>query len=193
MKTYFPILKYILLGLEFFFIANFICLWNIGDFTEKEDAANKIIIFLMTQNGIAFVVLGAISFFIWRKQEDKKRDAPFQSFIITTDAGKRIREVFLEGRKSLCFVKKSGKDFVCEETGEHNPKDLVYAVLNLYEGNWYIEAVTEQHPIGLRRGDETTIYRLKTAIPYRLCPSDILYIGSNKILVKESNHNGLEG
>lgn len=191
MKTYFPILKNFLLGLELFFIANIVCLWNIGDITSKEEAAYKIIKFLMLQNGIAFVLIGAIVFFICKNQGDKKKNVPFHSFIITTSAGKRIREVFLEGKKSLCFVKKSGKDFVCEETGKYNSEDLIFATLNLYEGNWYIEAMAEDYPVGLRRGEESVVYRLKTAIPYKLCPSDVIYMDSNKILITESN--GLEG
>lgn len=191
MKTYFPKLKYFLLGLELFFIANIVCLWNIGDIASKDEAAYKIIVFLMFQNGIAFILLGAISYLIWKNQEDRKKNDPFHSFIITTSAGKPIREVFLEGKKSLCFVKKSGKDFVCEEIGENHSGDFVFATLNLHEGNWYIEAMTEHYPVGLRRGEESVIYRLKTAIPYRLYPSDIIYMDSNKILITEPN--SLEG
>jgi len=58
-----------------------------------------------------------------------------------------------------------------------------YAVVNCVENNWYIERVFEERSVGLKRAGEQFVYRLKTGMSYRLQINDIIYIGTERLLV----------
>ena len=187
MKAYFPILKYFIIGVELIFVGNITYLHYVRHSLATEKTLYQIILFLMIQNGLLSLSTGIICFCIWEKNKEIVKTSPFCSFVIVNKSGKKIREVFLEDKKSFFLVKKNGKELICIETGQTDFREPIYAVFNLFEGNWYIENVSEQYPIGIRRGEEAVIYRLKNNMPYRLCPSDIIYMDSTKILIKERN------
>ena len=58
-----------------------------------------------------------------------------------------------------------------------------YAVVNCVENNWYLERVFDERSVGLKRAGEQFVYRLKTGMSYRLQINDIIYIGTERLLV----------
>jgi len=58
-----------------------------------------------------------------------------------------------------------------------------YAVVNRVENYWYVERVFEERSVGLKRAGEQFVYRLKTSMSYKLQVNDIIYIGSERLLV----------
>lgn len=58
------------------------------------------------------------------------------------------------------------------------------AVLNLVAGCWYLEILTGDYPVGLKRETEEMVYKLKKGMPYRLSTQDMIYLNRSKILVK---------
>jgi len=58
-----------------------------------------------------------------------------------------------------------------------------YAVVNRVDNHWFIERVFDERSVGLKRAGEQFVYRLKTGMSYKLQQNDIIYIGSERLLV----------
>jgi len=58
-----------------------------------------------------------------------------------------------------------------------------YAVVNRVDNFWYVERVFDERSVGLKRAGEQFVYRLKTGLSYKLHLNDIIYIGSERLLV----------
>jgi len=58
-----------------------------------------------------------------------------------------------------------------------------YAVVNCVDSYWYVERVFEERSVGLKRAGEQFVYRLKTGMSYKLQINDIIYIGTERLLV----------
>ena len=112
----------------------------------------------------------------------------FRSYVISGD-GKIKNQVLLKGRNSLMVTgKKDGKEVFVENTGEAKEGRYLYGICKLVAGHWYFEVSPGSRPVGIRKGGEGIIYRLKENIPYPLSVQDIIYVDTCKITIKEQKY-----
>lgn len=127
-----------------------------------------------------------VSFLEYRK---KKRSSPFKALYIISGDGKIKNQVLLKGRNSLMVTgKKDGKEVFVENAGEAKEGRYLYGICKLVAGHWYFEVSPDSRPVGIRRGEEGIIYRLKENIPYQLSVQDVIYVDTCKITIKEQKY-----
>ncbi|HBA97505.1 MAG TPA: hypothetical protein DCZ23_05295, partial [Lachnospiraceae bacterium] len=81
--------------------------------------------------------------------------------------------------------KADGKEVFIEDYKKEVKGRYIYGVCNLIAGIWYIEAFPGSHALGIRKGGESVIYRLKEELPYRISGQDIIYAGTCKIMMEQ--------
>jgi hypothetical protein len=99
--------------------------------------------------------------------------------VLLSETNALMDEFSLANRKSALIVKGDFID-ICLQN------DLAadeYAVINCVANYWYIERVSDTLSVGLKRGGEQYVYKLKPALCYRLYSSDIIYIENERLLV----------
>ncbi len=127
-----------------------------------------------------------VSFLEYRK---KKLSSPFKALYVISGDGKIKNQVLLKGRNSLMVTgKKDGKEVFVENTGETKEGRYIYGICKLVAGHWYFEVSPGSRPVGIRKGGEGIIYRLKENIPYPLSVQDIIYVDTCKITIKEQKY-----
>lgn len=90
----------------------------------------------------------------------------------------------LDNIHSLFIAKKGKNEIVIDHTQKNELDSYEYAVLNFVSGHWYIEVLSGKYPVGLKKENDSVIYKLKLGMPYKLNVNDIIYIDSNKILLR---------
>jgi hypothetical protein len=58
-----------------------------------------------------------------------------------------------------------------------------YAVINRVGGDWFIERLSDEYGISIKRADENLVYKLKINLNYKLGAYDILYVGADRFLI----------
>lgn len=120
----------------------------------------------------------------WMK---KDHTSPFEALLLVNSEGKIKREVPLEDKHSFLITgAKNGKEVFVESVQGSSSGRHLYGVCNLSGGCWYFEVLSESRPVGLKRGAENAIYRLKVGIPYQLAASDVIYADTCKIVMKQN-------
>lgn len=116
----------------------------------------------------------------------KKRYSPFEAMLLISGEGKVKSEILLQGKSSLMVTgRMEGREVFIESDGEAKEGRYLYGICNLVCGSWYFEAAPGSRPVGLKRGMENRIYRLKEEIPYRLSEQDVLYADTCKIVIRQ--------
>ncbi len=119
---------------------------------------------------------------IWMKRENT---SPFTSILIVDGDGKIKREVTLQDKASFLVTgAKKGKQVFVESMHEPASDRHVYGVCNLANGSWYFEILSKTRPVGLKRGSENRIYRLKEGMLYQLKETDVIYADTCKLVFK---------
>lgn len=140
----------------------------------------------------SILVIFILIFFRYRKQ---KRSSPFKALVLISNIGKIRSEISLQDKCALVITgKEDGKEVFVESAGVSQDAAAdarIYGVMNLVSGCWYIEAVSGIWPLGLKRANESEIYRLKEGIPYRLSEADVIYANTCKIVMRQQKD--LEG
>ena len=127
-----------------------------------------------------------VSFLEYRK---KKLSSPFKALYVISGDGKIKNQVLLKGRNSLMVTgKKDGKEVFVENAGEAKEGRYLYGICKLVAGHWYFEVSPGSRPVGIRKGGEGIIYRLKENITYPLSVQDIIYVDTCKITIKEQKY-----
>lgn len=135
-------------------------------------------VFLAVCIGIFFMIL----FFQWIKRD---QTSPFEALLLVDSEGKIKREVSLQDRYSFSITgAKNGKQVFIESIHDPDSGRYLYGVCNLSGGCWYFEVLSKSRPIGLKRGTENVIYRLKEGMLYQLDAADVIYVDTCKIIIK---------
>jgi len=89
-------------------------------------------------------------------------------------------EFYLEKKTStlICL-----SDMVYLSHLEGKTKDEEYASLNRVGDIWYLERLSDERNVGMKRFGEQYVYKLKTNIVYKLRINDIIYIENDRLLV----------
>ena len=137
-------------------------------------------IFMTLLIALSMAALSVVIFSAWSLF--KKTRATAQSItriVLLSEANTPKEEFSLINRTSVLIGKRDTVYFRSEI-------DLAvdgFAVVNRVENYWYVERVFEERSVGLKRAGEQFVYRLKTGMSYKLQINDIIYIGSERLLV----------
>lgn len=144
------------------------------------------IVYLFFLQSVFFAVCIGIFFFILFLQWIKRDHAsPFEALLLVDSEGKIKREVSLQDRSSFLITgAKNGKQVFIESMHDPDSGRYLYGVCNLSGGCWYFEVLSKSRPIGLKRGTENVIYRLKEGMLYQLAAVDVIYVDTCKIMIK---------
>jgi hypothetical protein len=58
-----------------------------------------------------------------------------------------------------------------------------YAVANRVGSDWYVERISDERSIAIKRAGDQYVYKMKANLSYRLYANDILYVGDERLLV----------
>ncbi len=157
---------------------------NILPFAAEEPVKRLGCLFLVQSIFFAACILMFFLAFVLRLRK-KRHTSPFDSFVLISGKGKIAGELLLHDKHSFVVTgKKSGKEVCFGRGGDVAPDRYLYGICNLSCGCWYFEAAPGR-PVGLRRGNEGMVYRLKAGIPYRLFETDVIYVDTFKIAVRQ--------
>lgn len=176
--------KGLFLCLELYFVINIFCILIYLFAIETEKSIQIIAKLFLIQN-IVFASLSGVGYYYFTKAWKNSYIAPSYSFVIMKNEGKQIKNISSQGYCSL-FILKKENDVVIETIEAVDSSITNFAVLNKVEDDWYIEVLSGKYPVGLKKRNDTIVYKLKDTIPYKLSEGDIIYINTNKILVKTS-------
>lgn len=142
-------------------------------------------LFLIQSICFAVCILAVFLLDFLRKMK-REYTSPFESLLLVNGEGKIKSEFLLRDKHSFLITgKKNGREVFAESTPQPEPGRYLYGICNLVGGYWYFESVSGERPVGLRRGNENVIYRLKQGIPYQLSASDVIYADTCKIVIKQ--------
>lgn len=180
MKTNSFFKKGIVFCLELYFIINFFYLtWYVLDLAV--DKSTEIITFLLICQNIMFAFVVAAIYVYGQKKN--KNQVPY-SLVISSDEGKIVKKVPLYQEQSFFIIKKGNELFV-EYSDKKEAEIYIFAVLNFISGDWYLESFSAKYPIGLKKIQDSVIYKLKTTMPYKLSYGDLIYIDNKKIRIEK--------
>lgn len=151
------------------------------------DKTNKSIIFIfLVQSVFVVAAMFSIIMVLIFHYHKKKQNSPYETVYLVTGDGKIKNRFLLQGRKSFIITgKPDGKEVFIEDYGKLRHDKYIYGVCNLVSGIWYLEAFPGSRPLGIRKGGESVIYRLKEEIPYPVSCQDIIYVDNCKITMKQ--------
>lgn len=103
--------------------------------------------------------------------------------ILLSESNSFKKEYPLDDRKSALIGKGEHSYIDLENTGYPHLIGYEHAVLNRVQNVWYVERVSDEGRVGLRRAGSQFVYKLKTGNYYKLSAYDTLYVANEKLLV----------
>lgn len=177
-------IKSILVCLGIYFLISCYYLYNHVLLLTTKQPLRNMTYYLISQNIIIALVL-LTGFICWKTIKQKKTQvSSIQSLTIISKSGTLQMERTLDNIHSLFIAKKGKNEIVIDHTQKNELDSYEYAVLNFVSGHWYIEVLSGKYPVGLKKENDSVIYKLKLGMPYKLNVNDIIYIDSNKILLR---------
>lgn len=157
---------------------------------DKEPWRDFVCLFLI-QSVFFAVCIFAVFVFLFLQRFIHDNTSPFETLLVVNSDGKIKREVLLSDKHSFLITgAKNGKDIFVESIYNSESSRHLYGVCNLVKGCWYFEVMSKGRPVGLKRGCENVIYRLKEGMLYRLTAADVLYADTYKIVMSERKVTG---
>ncbi len=153
--------------------------------SEGKSWRNLVCLFLI--QSVCFAVCIFAVFAVWIAERMKKdRTSPFEALLLVTAEGKLKKEILLWDQQSFLVAgAKNGKDIFIETVHDPDSDRHLYGVCNLVGGSWYLEVLSQSRPIGIKRGPDNVIYRLREGNLYKLTAADVIYADTCKIIIKE--------
>ncbi len=154
-----------------------------------EEAWEDLVCLFLVQSVFFAVCIVAVLIFGFLQQKREEEQSPFASLLIISGEGKIKREVPLQGKRSFLITgKKNGKEVFIETVQNSEAGRYLYGICNLIHGQWYFEAVPGSRLVGLKRGAENIVYKLKAEVLYQLFPADVIYAGTCKIVMRKQKN-----
>lgn len=180
------ILRYILTGVFVYLLLQvfYLCFYLLPSAADKTD---KSIIFIFLVQSVFFAAaIFSIMLVLISRYQESENPSPYETVYIITGDGKIKNRFLLQGRQSFIITgKPDGKEVFIEDYKKSVQGRYIYGVCNLVAGVWYIEAFPGSRLLGIRKGGEGVIYRLKEELPYMVSCQDIIYAGTCKITMEQ--------
>ena len=180
------ILRYILTGIFAYLLFQIFYLFFYF-LPSTADKTYKSIIFIFLVQSVFFAAATfSIMLVLISRYQKSKNASPYKTVYVITGDGKMKNRFLLQGRQSFIITGKTdGKEVFIEDYKKEVQDRYIYGVCNLIAGVWYIEAFPGSRALGIRKGGESVIYRLKEELPYRISDQDIIYAGTCKIMMEQ--------
>lgn len=154
--------------------------------SAQEGPLRDIVSLCLIQSVFFAVCIFAVFVLLLAERFRRDQTSPFASLLLVDGEGKIKKEVLLQDLHSFLVTgAKKGKQVFVEQIQDPDADRYLYGVCNLVRGSWYFEALSESRPVGLRRGEENVVYRMKEGIPYQLTASDVIYADTYKIVMRQ--------
>ncbi len=174
---------FVYLLIQIYYLSNYIV-----PSATKEPWRDFVCLFLI-QSVFFAVCIFAVFIFLFLQLIKRENTSPFDALLLVNSEGKIKREVLLSDKHSFLITgAKNGRDVFIESIHDPDSDRYLYGVCNLVNGRWYFETMTASRPIGLKRGNENVIYRLKEGMLYQLDASDVIYADTCKIVIREQKN-----
>lgn len=145
-------------------------------------------LFLIQSVFFAVCIFAVFLFFIFQRMK-RDRTSPFEALLLVNEEGKIKKEVLLQDRHSFLVTgAKNGKGVFIDSMQDPDADRYLYGVCNLAGGCWYFEVLSAGRPVGLRRGTDDMIYRMKEGMLYQLTAADVIYADTYKIVIREQKN-----
>ncbi len=152
----------------------------------KEGPWRDVVCLFLIQSVFFAVCIFAVFVLLIAERFHRDQTSPFSSLLLVNGEGKIKKEVFLQDQHSFLITgAKKGRQVFVEQIQDPDADRYLYGVCNLVRGRWYLEVLSESRPVGIRRGEENVVYRLKEGIPYQLTASDVIYADTFKIVMRQ--------
>ena len=172
---------FVYLLIQIYYLSNYIV-----PSATKEPWRDFVCLFLI-QSVFFAVCIFAVFIFLFLQRMKRENTSPFEALLLVNSEGKIKREVLLSDKHSFLITgAKNGRDVFIESIQDPDSDRHLYGVCNLVNGRWYFETMTVSRPIGLKRGNENVIYRLKEGMLYQLDAADVIY--ACKIVIREQKN-----
>jgi len=148
-------------------------------FSESENFLSNIILAQLI--GFAVVSLLIAVYGVWPKLTlSHEQSSRITKMALLSESNTIMNEYHLDNKTStlICL-----SDTVYFNFLEGNKNNEEYAVLNKIGNDWYIERISEERNVGIKRAGEQYVYKLKTGSVYRVQNNDVVYIGNERLLV----------
>lgn len=171
---------FVYLLIQIYYLSNYIV-----PSATKEPWRDFVCLFLI-QSVFFAVCIFAVFIFLFLQLIKRENTSPFEALLLVNSEGKIKREVLLSDKHSFLITgAKNGRDVLIESIYDPDSDRYLYGVCNLVNGRWFFETMTASRPIGLKRGNENVIYRLKEGMLYQLDAADVIYADTCKIVIRE--------
>lgn len=128
-----------------------------------------------------------IGLFLWVRMGKRiKRQSDINKLVHLGKDMRPLTEVSLYGRTGIIIGRNTTGQLVELDLSNGDGAGEVaqeHAVLNYAGGAWYLEAVNENHRVGIRKGGDSLVYRVKAMTPYKVGKGDLIFIAHEKIAV----------
>ena len=174
---------FVYLLIQIYYLSNYIV-----PSATKEPWRDFVCLFLI-QSVFFAVCIFAVFIFLFLQRMKRENTSPFEALLLVNSEKKIKREVLLSDKHSFLITgAKNGRDVFIESIQDPDSDRHLYGVCNLVNGRWYFETMTVSRPIGLKRGNENVIYRLKEGMLYQLDAADVIYADTCKIVIREQKN-----
>ena len=174
---------FVYLLIQIYYLSNYIV-----PSATKEPWRDFVCLFLI-QSVFFAVCIFAVFICLFLQRMKRENTSPFEALLLVNSEGKIKREVLLSDKHSFLITgAKNGRDVFIESIQDPDSDRHLYGVCNLVNGRWYFETMTVSRPIGLKRGNENVIYRLKEGMLYQLDAADVIYADTCKIVIREQKN-----
>jgi amino acid transporter len=102
---------------------------------------------------------------------------------LLTDSNSTDRLFLLSGKESALIGKGDEAYVDLEHAEQSHLISYEHAILNQVADNWYLECVSEEFEVGLKRAANPYVYKVKPGICYKLYINDVLYIAGERLLL----------
>lgn len=135
------------------------------------------------------LVFVMILFFLKKRQPTqevyKQKESVIRKYVLITRDGETEKEWSCKGVNSFLIGKGTVSHSVDIDLSDTYYAQYVsneHAVLNFFDGYWYIEDLNSANGVGLKKRGEEYSLRLKPLTSYKVDGGDIIYISKVKIL-----------
>ena len=102
---------------------------------------------------------------------------------LLSDSNSTEKLFLLSGKESALIGKGDEAYIDLENADKSHLISYEHAILNQVDDNWFLECVSEEYEVGLKRSNNQYVYKLKPGICYKLFVNDVLYIAGERLLV----------
>lgn len=136
------------------------------------------------------ILISVVSYVLYILNEERKKEKISKQGItkvtLLNEENKAIQEWSLIGQVSVVIGKGTFNDKVFIDLNESVYSPLIdnnHAVLNYAQGNWYVEDISSDKVVAIKKAEDDNKYNVVKGSPCTIKRGDIIYISKVKLLL----------